>query len=381
MKRTIFKPTIDDGAAVEVQNTLSPKDKRTQHSHSFPLSFTSSTLARLLVIIALGFVIIAVGILYWHIIDIESKYSVIDNGLGNPITHSQKQPFQNQVETELQRQIEEIKGRNAYGMRASSGKNVSKQSSSSSYLSPQKKIMQIDSKSKIVRNVHSLANDSSEQIPGRGSGSKRGHIQCDVNVSPLVSYWNDPRSDADRTFRSPFHDIPSPEKSATESATTRYLSFEPDCGGWNNIRMEFEIMVVFAAATGRTLILPPDHPFYLLSKDKVVRHRGLQNFFQYIEGKTTTDEDSGGFDDVVNTISTQDFFQNEILEKKSYPLPTDETNLTKVLASLKKCDMRAKSPMSCIYLYEYLSNVADFVPDWMGESEFHEKARNSTILR
>ena len=38
-----------------------------------------------------------------------------------------------------------------------------------------------------------------------------------------------------------------------------------DVGGWNNIRMQMETVVVFAAATGRILVLPPDQPMYLLN--------------------------------------------------------------------------------------------------------------------
>lgn len=41
-----------------------------------------------------------------------------------------------------------------------------------------------------------------------------------------------------------------------------------DVGGWNNIRMQMETVLVFAAATGRTLVLPPDQPMYLLDKGK-----------------------------------------------------------------------------------------------------------------
>jgi hypothetical protein len=45
---------------------------------------------------------------------------------------------------------------------------------------------------------------------------------------------------------------------------TKYISFVPDRGGWNNVRMSMEIIFVIAAATGRTLVLPPDQPLYLL---------------------------------------------------------------------------------------------------------------------
>mmetsp|Transcript_26528 Transcript_26528/g.56440 ORF Transcript_26528/g.56440 Transcript_26528/m.56440 type:complete len:432 (-) Transcript_26528:538-1833(-) len=118
--------------------------------------------------------------------------------------------------------------------------------------------------------------------------------------------------------------------------------------------MEFEIMVVLASATGRTLVLPPDNPLYLLHKDKDNKHRGIQNFFQ-------------GFDDIVDTISMEEFFQREIVEGGSYPLPTDETNRTRILGSAQKCYWMKKSDRSCIALFQYLSRVANYVPNWHGE--------------
>lgn len=64
--------------------------------------------------------------------------------------------------------------------------------------------------------------------PGRGYGSERGKIKCDQDIHKMVSYWNDPRSEADLAFESPFLEAPSAFISLPKKEKTRYLSFEPD---------------------------------------------------------------------------------------------------------------------------------------------------------
>jgi len=74
------------------------------------------------------------------------------------------------------------------------------------------------------------------------------------DIAKELVYWEDIPSDA--AYASPFRD------------TGKYLTFEPDHGGWNNIRMAMETTLVLAHAMGRTLVLPPEDRMYLLGRDQ-----------------------------------------------------------------------------------------------------------------
>eukprot|EP00569_Conticribra_weissflogii_P003739 CAMPEP_0171329334 /NCGR_PEP_ID=MMETSP0878-20121228/1199_1 /TAXON_ID=67004 /ORGANISM="Thalassiosira weissflogii, Strain CCMP1336" /LENGTH=569 /DNA_ID=CAMNT_0011829301 /DNA_START=239 /DNA_END=1948 /DNA_ORIENTATION=+ len=77
------------------------------------------------------------------------------------------------------------------------------------------------------------------------------------DLAAEMVYWSDIPSDSE--FRSPIglHD--------TEK---KYLTFEPDGGGFNNIRMSLETIILMAHAMGRTLVMPPSQGMYLLRKDR-----------------------------------------------------------------------------------------------------------------
>ncbi|KAL3785875.1 hypothetical protein HJC23_008763 [Cyclotella cryptica] len=70
-------------------------------------------------------------------------------------------------------------------------------------------------------------------------------------------YWEDIPSDSN--FKSPI---------GANDKTNKYLTFEPDGGGFNNIRMSMETIVVMAHAMGRILVMPPAQNHYLLRKDR-----------------------------------------------------------------------------------------------------------------
>ena len=76
----------------------------------------------------------------------------------------------------------------------------------------------------------------------------------------MLQYWKEISS-------TKFSNLPSPSKD-------QFITFELDQGGLNNIRMAFEYIVAIAAVTGRTLVLPPVQPWYLL--DYGPMHQGLQ---------------------------------------------------------------------------------------------------------
>ncbi|KAJ8604112.1 hypothetical protein CTAYLR_001779 [Chrysophaeum taylorii] len=90
------------------------------------------------------------------------------------------------------------------------------------------------------------------------AGAPRGTLTCDGRfVDSELIYWRD--VPADRALERAPYKRPGGEE--------QFLTFEYDAGGWNNIRMGVECMLVFAHVTGRTIVLPPAQQLYLVSKE------------------------------------------------------------------------------------------------------------------
>ena len=59
----------------------------------------------------------------------------------------------------------------------------------------------------------------------------------------------------------------------------KFVTFEMDEGGFNNIRMSLETATALALATGRTLVLPPSQKMYLLE----TQSQGVHDFFPMVD--------------------------------------------------------------------------------------------------
>ena len=98
-------------------------------------------------------------------------------------------------------------------------------------------------------------------------GAKRGSIHCpdmppevETVLSSMLAFWNDPVGTRDYDAGGPSDPhvfIPPPlSREAAKfprASRRRYLTFEADTGGWNNLRISLENIIVLAAISGRTV--------------------------------------------------------------------------------------------------------------------------------
>ena len=65
----------------------------------------------------------------------------------------------------------------------------------------------------------------------------------------------------------------------------KYITFEYDIGGWNNIRLALENVIIFAILLKRTLVLPPTMHLYLLNSENLIHFGHLNYIDKNLENK------------------------------------------------------------------------------------------------
>jgi len=163
---------------------------------------------------------------------------------------------------------------------------------------------------------------------------RRGELKCNGRlVDSEVIYWK--IVPGDDTYESPI----TPHHGIHHD---RYLTYEYDEGGWNNIRMGMECLMVVAHAMGRTLVVPPKQHLYLLTKTHVGKDEmGFDDFFDINLLRSHK-----GF----HVLSTEEFLRKEGVTG----------GLHGILPPKNRTDLWGRE------LHHYLRSVADEKPQWMG---------------
>eukprot|EP00521_Asterionellopsis_glacialis_P006023 CAMPEP_0195281424 /NCGR_PEP_ID=MMETSP0707-20130614/739_1 /TAXON_ID=33640 /ORGANISM="Asterionellopsis glacialis, Strain CCMP134" /LENGTH=537 /DNA_ID=CAMNT_0040340307 /DNA_START=134 /DNA_END=1747 /DNA_ORIENTATION=- len=137
-------------------------------------------------------------------------------------------------------------------------------------------------------------------------GHKLAGLKCDAYGGPSeeiaqeMVYWQDIPGDAG--YMSPFH---------PRGKENRYMTFEPDGGGWNNIRMAMETVLAMAHAMGRTLVLPPEQQMYLLTNKGKATQKKVFSFNDFFHMDSIANEHPG-----LEIITMKEFLDREAMAGK-----------------------------------------------------------------
>lgn len=142
--------------------------------------------------------------------------------------------------------------------------------------------------------------DRSKATTHTRHNAKPGQLTCEgKQVDHEIIYWK--KVPGDQTYESPI----TPHHDEHDQ---KYLTFEYDAGGWNNVRMGVECVVVFAHATGRTLVAPPAQNLYLLGAPNPHAQRRKLGFNDFFVSERLKDQ--GG----MHMISMAEFLKRQQAE-------------------------------------------------------------------
>jgi hypothetical protein len=164
-------------------------------------------------------------------------------------------------------------------------------------------------------------------------------LKCDGQyIQSEIIYWK--IVPGDNTYESPI----TPHHNDHHD---KYITYEYDEGGWNNIRMGMECLIVLAHATGRTLVIPPKQHLYLLSKE-------------HVDGSGAP-KDEMGFEDFFDIDLLRSHNGYHVLSTKEFlQLEGVTGGLRNILPPHNSSDIWGSE------LNQYLRKVADVMPEWSG---------------
>ena len=199
-----------------------------------------------------------------------------------------------------------------------------------------------------------------EQSQNEQRSTNHHSLNCDKYGGPSYEsakemiYWKDIPNDADHI--SPFHSQLG--KTGPESSSKQFMTFEPDQGGWNNIRMAMETVLTMAFAMGRTLVLPPHQQMYLLGK-KEKGQRNEFSFEHFFHMEEISEEHIG-----LDIISMKEFLQDHVMPGKFI----DPRTKKPMYPPQNKTDWDGSSRKELKVLYEFLrNNITSTVLLWSPE--------------
>ncbi|GAX18598.1 hypothetical protein FisN_10Hh195 [Fistulifera solaris] len=181
-------------------------------------------------------------------------------------------------------------------------------------------------------------------------------------ASQEMVYWSD--IPEDNRHISPFY------------RPNQFLTFEPDNGGWNNIRMAMETVLALAFAMGRTLVLPPEKEFYLLTAK---HHQGQQqrkhfSFAHFFNMRAIHEEHAG-----LSIISMSEFLSEHVMKGQFVDRATGQATFPPG----NRTEWDGVPPAEMDELFRWLRKVAHVAP-WNPEkclAAFPTERDNDTNLR
>lgn len=137
-------------------------------------------------------------------------------------------------------------------------------------------------------------------------------------IYPYIKYWSHEFSERD-CYVSPtkmeVRNTRSLNNNNNDHKEHKYLVFRHDSGGWNNIRCAFESIVVFAVASGRTLVLPPKERWAWLDQNQE-HENNLSDFYTFVNLKK--------LEGILHIISMEEFLNITAKRGLLRMLPPDD---------------------------------------------------------